>query len=136
MFLLDTNILSERIRAKPNLPVVRKLLSYEPALLFASEMTRFELRHGAVKHANFEALWSRIAGEVLPLARWLSIDSQITMAAADLSAHLERKGQPIESADIFIAATALTHNLILVTRNQRHFERVPGLIVENWFAEG
>ncbi len=38
MFLLDTNILSERIRAKPNLPVVRKLLSYEPALLFASEM--------------------------------------------------------------------------------------------------
>ena len=75
MFLLDTNILSERIRAKPNLPVVRKLLSYEPALLFASEMTRYELRHGAIKHANSEALWSRIAGEVLPLARWLSIDS-------------------------------------------------------------
>jgi len=57
------------------------------------------------------------------------------MVAADLSAHLERKGQPIESADIFIAATALAHNLILVTRNQRHFERVPGLVVENWFTE-
>lgn len=135
MFLLDTNILSERIRARPHLPVMRKLLSYEPTLLFASEMTRFELRRGAVRHANPEKLWSRIASEVLPLARWLAIDSGVTMVAADLSARLEREGQPIESADIFIAATALAHNLILVTRNLRHFERVPGLVVENWFAE-
>ncbi|MDQ3773240.1 MAG: hypothetical protein M3461_02105 [Pseudomonadota bacterium] len=48
---------------------------------------------------------------------------------------LEREGQPIESGHIFIAATALAHNLILVTRNLRHFERLPGLVVENWFAE-
>ena len=69
------------------------------------------LRHGAAKYANPETPWSRIVSEVLPLARWLAIDSGVTMAAADLSAHLEREGQPIESADIFIAATALAHNL-------------------------
>ena len=39
----------------------------------------------------------------------------------------------VEATDLFIAATALVHGLIVSTRNVRHFERVPGLVVENWF---
>lgn len=135
MFLLDTNILSERIRARPHLPVVRKLLSYEPASLYASEISRYELRYGAARHPQGERLWSRIADDILPLAQWLPVDAEVSIKAADVTTALEKKGQPIEAADIFIAATALAHGLILVTRNTRHFERIPDLVVENWFAE-
>ena len=40
---------------------------------------------------------------------------------------------PIDWADLFIAATALAHDLIVVTRNVRHFDRIDGLLTENWF---
>ena len=59
-----------------------------------------------------------------------------TAACADRSAqaraHLERLGTPIGSIDTLIAGIALAHNLTLVTRNTREFERVPGLNIENW----
>ena len=59
-----------------------------------------------------------------------------TAACADRSAqaraHLERLGTPIGSIDTLIAGIALAHNLTLVTRNTREFERVPGLKIENW----
>jgi len=44
-------------------------------------------------------------------------------------------GTPLATADLQIASIALAHNLILITGNVRHFERVPGLIVENWLVE-
>jgi tRNA(fMet)-specific endonuclease VapC len=45
---------------------------------------------------------------------------------------LRRRGEPLEDADILIAATALTHDLILVTDNEQHFQRIAELKVENW----
>lgn len=49
---------------------------------------------------------------------------------------LESKGIKIGDMDTFIAATALEEDLILVTGNIKHFDRVPGLKVENWMVEG
>ena len=45
---------------------------------------------------------------------------------------LEKQGKKIGDMDMFIAATALEENLILVTGNTDHFERIPGLRIENW----
>ena len=45
---------------------------------------------------------------------------------------LERKGKPIGDMDMFIAATALEEDLILVTGNVKHFKHIPGLMIENW----
>jgi len=47
---------------------------------------------------------------------------------------LEKLGQPIGVNDLHIAAQARAHGLVLVTNNQREFERVPGLMLENWVA--
>ena len=47
---------------------------------------------------------------------------------------LEAVGRPLEDADLQIAAICLAHDLTLVTGNVRHFERVPGLRVENWLT--
>ena len=74
MYLIDTNVLSEVIRPQPNLAVVRKLLTTDPALRFASEITRYELRFGAMLRDDGEALWARIEQRILPLAHWLPVD--------------------------------------------------------------
>ena len=47
-------------------------------------------------------------------------------------AHLKKEGTPIGNNDLFIAAHALSLGATLVTNNQREFNRVPGLVVENW----
>ncbi len=48
---------------------------------------------------------------------------------------LERTGQRIDNMDLLIAATALHEDLILVTGNTRHFDRIPGLRIENWMIQ-
>ncbi len=50
----------------------------------------------------------------------------------ELKAALEVRGERLADADLMIAATALEHNLVVITGNLRHFERIGGLQVENW----
>lgn len=133
MYLFDTNVLSEIVRKAPNLRVTHRMLAVEPAQRFASEVTRLELRGGALRVADGGALWQRIESLVLPEMQWLGIDEAVSMAAADASHALRQQGRPIDVPDLLLAATALAHDLTMVTRNVRHFDRVPGLLVENWF---
>lgn len=49
-----------------------------------------------------------------------------------LKAELEKEGKIIDDADLFIAACALTNNLILITNNEKHFEKIGSLKLENW----
>ena len=135
MYLLDTNVLSEVTRPQPNVAVVRRLFSTSPAALFASEVTRYELRYGAALHPRAAEIWQKVVHEILPLPLWLPIDEPTALAAGSLRGELRRAGKTIEVPDAFLAATALTHDLVLVTRNVRHFQNVRGLAVENWFGE-
>jgi tRNA(fMet)-specific endonuclease VapC len=64
----------------------------------------------------------------------LPLTDNIIVQAADLYALLYQEGQLISDADILIAATALKHNLVMVTENVNHFRRIPGLSIENWRA--
>jgi len=135
MYLLDTNVLSEVTRPRPNVAVVRRLFSTSPAALFDSEVTRYELRYGAALHPESEAIWAKVVQAILPLPLWIPIDESTALAAGRLRAELRRAGRPIEVQDAFLAATAQTRDLVLVTRNVRHFANVRGLAVENWFGE-
>ena len=131
--LLDTNVLSEVLRQRPLLAVMRALHALRPEQRYASEVTRYELRAGTARLADGGRLWLRTQHEVLPLVRWLPFDAPVAMAAADIGAALRQRGEPIEDTDLFIAATALVHGFSVATRNVRHFHRVPDLVVENWF---
>lgn len=62
----------------------------------------------------------------------LPITDEIIIQAADLYALLHQEGKLISDADILIAATALKHNLVMVTENVDHFRRIPGLRIESW----
>ena len=134
MYLFDTNVLSELTSRRPNTAVVRKLMACDPALRFASEMTRCELRYGAALLPPDNPMWQRILDEIVPRCTWLPIDAAVCMCTADLTAGLRRNGRVLDWADLFIAATALVHDKIVVTRNVRHFDRIEGLLVENWFS--
>lgn len=134
MVLLDTNVLSEVLRKQPTLAVMKALHALRPEQRFASEITRYELRAGAALLDDAGRLWQRIQQQVLTLVQWLPFDARTAVAAADIGATLRRLGTPVEETDLFIASTALVHGFSVSTRNVRHFERVPGLMVENWFA--
>ena len=54
--------------------------------------------------------------------------------AGDILAHLKKTGQTVGIEDVFIAATALSHECILVTANTRHYLRIKDLEIENWLA--
>lgn len=64
--------------------------------------------------------------EVLPLT------TAIADKTAEIYALLRKQGTPVDDIDLLIAGTALTHDRIIVTNNRKHFERIPGLTVEDW----
>ncbi|MEZ4562159.1 MAG: type II toxin-antitoxin system VapC family toxin [Thermomicrobiales bacterium] len=67
--------------------------------------------------------------ELLSTFAIVSVESSTAFQFAELRAFLRRRGMLIPDMDLLIAATALEHDLTLVTRNHRHFARVPGLRV-------
>jgi tRNA(fMet)-specific endonuclease VapC len=62
----------------------------------------------------------------------LAFDRRAARIFGTLKADLERAGTPLAEPDLRIAAIAISHQLTLVTRNVRHYGRVPDLTVENW----
>lgn len=132
MYLLDTNILSELIRLRPD-PRVEARFEVEPEALLTSVICVEEIRYGAKIGPPGNKLWERSQAEVFPRLTILPLDEALAIAAADLRAEWKRQGTPLAYADGLIAATAKGKNLILVTRNVGHFHHVAGLTVEKWF---
>jgi predicted nucleic acid-binding protein len=135
MVVLDTNVLSELVRTRPNPAIAERVLSASKGSLYASEMTRYELRFGALLHPAPQRLWARIQALVLTVPNWVPVSAAISDRAAVITAALRLKGRPSDVVDPFIAATALELRLPVVTHNIRHFETIDGLVVEDWFVE-
>jgi tRNA(fMet)-specific endonuclease VapC len=135
-YLLDTNVLSEVIKKRPEPAVLARLREIEPRSVFTSVVCVTELRYGARRRSGAEALWERIAREVLSRVRILPLGETEALRAGDLLADMEAAGQPIGIEDILIGATALEASLTVATRNVRHFQRIRGLAVESWWPEG
>ena len=72
---------------------------------------------------------------LLPNYEVLPFDTSAARIYAQVRADLERRGTPLDEADLRIAAIALAHGHTVVTGNVRHFGRVPDLPVENWLGE-
>ena len=132
MYLLDTNIISEVLRRRPDPKVVARLREVEPEEIHASVITLFELRFGSMLRDDATNFWQKIEADILPLVRWLDVDRSVASKAGDIAAKLQRLGTPIGVNDCIIGGTALVHNLVLVSRNVRHFEKITNLLREVW----
>ena len=91
-----------------------------------------ELAYGAAKARNPEAERGRVERLVGILDEG-SLTKAVMLRFGVLKAELEASGTPLADADLLIAATALEHGMTLVTGNTKHFARIPGLQLENWF---
>ena len=63
----------------------------------------------------------------------LGLDEVSVGIFAETKALLERQGQRLADADLFIGAIAIAHGAPVVTGNRRHYERIPGIAIEDWF---
>lgn len=134
-YLLDTNHCSYIQQKRPD--VISCLQNLPSAAeIVTSVVTQGELLAGIqlIKNNARKNKLKQIYEEIIEiLADILVIDSQVAQTYAEIFADLRQQGAPIPTNDLWIAAIAKTHNLILVT-NDHHFQYVKGLQCEDWTA--
>jgi predicted nucleic acid-binding protein len=131
-YLLDTNILRETTGARPDIAVHRRVTETPKDQLFTSAICMTEMRIWTRRSDNPGKRWERVQFCVRNVTV-LPFDAEDAKSAGDLIFDLQKRGLPLDGPDALIAATALRHGMTLVTRNTRHFDRVPYLRIENWF---
>jgi len=126
-YLFDTDAISESRRPRPALAYLRWLRVVPWTEQFTSAVVVGELFKGAFRSPERARYLDDIETRVLRAVTVLPYDVEASRLYGRLSAELEVQGQRLADADLQIAATALVHDLELVTGNIRHFRRVPGL---------
>jgi predicted nucleic acid-binding protein len=134
--LLDTCIVSELTKPKPNSELARWFATEHAGDLYLSAITIGEIRRGtaqlapgrrrAVLTAWTDRLSRSFAGRILP------VDEAVAARWAEIAARAERSGKPKPLADGLIAATALQYDLTVATRNVDDFEPFGVLIFNPW----
>ncbi|MHB1773992.1 MAG: PIN domain-containing protein [Acidimicrobiales bacterium] len=136
-FLLDTNVVSEWTKPRPNPGVVEWLGQVDEDEVFLSVVTFAELRHGierlpiSTRRRQLDE-WLRNELPVRFEARIIGVDGAIADEWGRLVARREGRGRPIQAMDALIAATAQVHGLTLVTRNTVDFHPSVKSILNPW----
>ena len=135
-YLLDTCVLSEYKKLTPNPKVVDWLESQSDDLLFLSVLTIGELEKGIVKmpvskrKSDLEAFVQTLL--VRFDRRILGLDTATLRRWGTISGLLEAQGRPIPVIDSLMAATALEHELTIVTRNEEDFTPAGVKVLNLW----
>lgn len=138
-YLLDTCVLSETVRSRPEEAVLRWLDSQDEPRLFISALTLGEIHKGIEKLDDGtqkselaewldQALVARFGRRVLP------VDVSVASMWGRLTGQREKGGTPLPVVDGLLAATARVHELAVVTRNAKHFEDLGVTIIDPWTA--
>lgn len=135
MILLDTDIISHLLRPLVPKHLIARLRRTPMPGRFISSITVGELLYGLERTGRHEAIRARLEREFIARIEVLPFDLEAARTYAAIKAQLYSSGQPLAEPDLRIAAIALTHGLTLITGNEAHFRRVPGLKVENWLRE-
>ena len=130
--MLDTNICIYIIKNRPQ-SVLDELKKCNVGEIILSSITVSELIYGAYKSQFVEKNLKAIEHFLIPFDV-AEYDYKAALAYGKLRASLEKKGQPIGSLDMLIAAHALSLDMTLVTNNIKEFKRIEGLNLENWVS--
>lgn len=130
MYMLDTDICSYVIKKRPQ-NIEETFKKSDDDELCISVITEAELLYGLAKKPENKKLHI-LVHEFLEKITILDWDADAAKEYAKLAAELDKKGKPIGSMDMMIAAHALSIKAILVSNNLRHFANVPKLKTENW----
>ncbi len=127
-YLLDTNICISLLKNKYG--VRETIKKVQPVNCFVSEITLGELYFGAAFSNNKEERLKDVSFivnhfKIIPITDALPL-------FGDVKAELKRKGLLIDDFDILIGCSAIINNMVMVTDNVKHLERLPDIIIENW----
>ena len=136
-YLLDTNVVSEWVKPRPDAKVVRWLADIDEDSVYLSVITFAEIRQGvyemsagrrrdAIKVWLDKDLWERFEGRIL------DVNLPVTEVWGSLMARSLKMGMNLNVMDAFIAAAAKVHALTLVTRNAKHFEKLDVPLANPW----
>ncbi len=137
-YLLDTNVISEIFRPKPNPVVFKKLEEYEKLCSLPSTAWN-ELLFGVNtmdSGKKRDYIFSKLVDDIQANYEIIQYDNHAAWIHADIRSRLKEEGIGIDFQDSQIASIAVSNNMILVTRNTKHFEpiqKVSPLMLENWF---
>jgi tRNA(fMet)-specific endonuclease VapC len=101
-----------------------------PKKIVISEITLAELKFGIENGENPERN-RKILSDFLSGVSILPIFHSLDLYAKE-KARLRKLGTPIDDFDLLIGVTSVQHNLIMVTNNAKHFERISGIVLEDW----
>jgi toxin FitB len=136
-FLLDTNVVSEWTKPRPDAGVVTWLAEADEDRIFISVITMSELRHG-IERLPAGARRDRLdiwLTEQVPQRfekRLLAVDAETANVWGRVMAQGQAAGRPPGTMDAFIAATVLRHDMTLVTRNASDFDALGVRLVNPW----
>lgn len=138
-YLLDTNVVSEWTRPRPDPGVVAWLDSVDEDRVFLSVVTLAELRRGVARLpacAKRDRLDTWLRRDLLLRfeGRVLRVDPDVADNWGEIVAAREAMGRPIAAMDALIAATASVYKLTLITRNEADFKPTVELIVNPWVS--
>ena len=128
-YLIDSDILIYSLKGNSSVQAQLRQNAHLPKAI--SVISFGELLFGAKKSQQPEKnipVVLRLA-EIFPL---IDATRAVLEIFADLKALLQKKGTVVADMDLLIGATALSLNYILVTNNEKHFSKIPGLAIENW----
>ena len=129
LYMLDTNIVSYLLEKKQQ--VVKRF----DEIFFQNEVKILNVVHYEIQRGIFYSQSKKLQNDFEIFCKHIHVipitDADF-MQASQIYANLRRDGRLIEDADIFIGASALNNNAILVTNNEEHFSRIAGLKIENW----
>lgn len=128
MYLVDTDIIASYLNGRPD--AVALLRSLLPDGISISVVTFGEVFEG-IYYGRSPAQHAAVFRRFLHGVSALDVDRMVARRFARTRGELRRAGQLIGDADLMIAATALYYDLTLVTRNTRHFGRIPGLALHS-----
>lgn len=128
-YLLDTNVISELISKKPNKKVIVFLQNISDNDLYLSVVTIGEIKFGIANLQDSEKkkkllnwlyndLFKRFEGRIV------DVDSDIMLKWGYLTSALKKKGKPMPIMDAIIAATSISKNFTLITRNEKDFSNL------------
>ena len=129
-YLLDTCTVSDFVKGQPG--VLARIKATPPSQIAVSVITRMEIEFGLQLNPERARKIGPVLDGIFNAITTLALSEADASAAAAIRTALQRRGQPIGPYDILIAGCGLAHGLIVVTSNTGEFERVGGLLLENW----
>jgi len=129
-FLLDTCVVSDFAQGQPG--VLARVKAAAPEDLAASAITGMEVAYGLLLNPRLARRLKPVMDAFFGSIRVLPYSQEAAEETAKVRASLKKRGRPIGAYDVLIAGTALAHKLILVTSNVREFNRIEGLLIEDW----